>query len=363
MRGPKLNSTVSVVKINENLIEFFKTNTRSQIRIKVNNNTIYELVNSLDGEKSVDEIAESFSTTPEEVERLVLFLEKRGLLDTTFPRDDFIQYEQFRRTIHFVEEYAISHEDLVEMWNSIRNAGVLIIGLGAVGSWVACNLVQSGVTKIYLMDADKVDETNLHRQFGYRYSDIGCYKVDALERRLKEYNKDINIFKCYEFLNSENLDTFNEMQLNLIINCADKPNVDTTSLWVGKYGMQKRIPHIIGGGYNLHLSLIGQTVIPGKSACVNCFKKTLEEENTIDPEKVRKLMVKNRKVGSFGPMCAIVASMIGMESIKILSGKIPPSNINRRGEFNIYSMDIKYKEYGRRDDCEWCGKEGKYFCN
>ena len=93
---------------------------------------------------------------------------------------------------------------------------------------------------------------------------------------------------------------------------------------------------------------------------MNCFRKTLEEENRIDPTKVKKLVVRNRKVGSFGPMCSMIASMVGMEVIKVLSGSITPSNLNRRGEFDIYNMDIKYKNYERRDDCEWCGKEGKY---
>ena len=38
-----------------------------------------------------------------------------------------------------------------------------------------------------------------------------------------------------------------------------------------------------------------------------------------------------------------------------------PSNINRRGEFNIYTMDVEYKAYERNSDCEWCGTEGKYY--
>ena len=62
-------------------------------------------------------------------------------------------------------------------------------------------------------------------------------------------------------------------------------------------------------------------------------------------------------------MCSMIASMVGMEAIKVLSGDIIPSNLNRRGEFDIYNMDIKYKTFNRRDDCEWCGKLGKYYCS
>ena len=42
--NPKLNSSVSVVKLSENVIEFFKTNTRQQIRIKVYDDTIMNLI-------------------------------------------------------------------------------------------------------------------------------------------------------------------------------------------------------------------------------------------------------------------------------------------------------------------------------
>lgn len=192
-------------------------------------------------------------------------------------------------------------------------------------------------------------------------SDIGLKKADVLEKRLKEYATDINITKCYDFLDENTLNQFDDTDIDLIINCADKPTVDMTSLWIGEYGMKRNIPHIVGGGYNLHLSLIGQTVMPNKSACVKCFQMQLEAQNKIDPNRVKKLAVKNRKVGSFGPMCSMIASMIGMEAIKILSGCTIPTNINRRGEFDIYSMDITYNEFSRRVDCEWCGKKGRYY--
>ena len=359
--NPKLNSTVSVVKINDHILEFFLTNIRQQVRIKVEDDLILEIVTALDGKRTVSQLAADYDISEEELTGLLDFLRNKGILDNVEPKEDFICYDQFRRVIHFLAEYSHSHEHLLEMWNRIRNSTVLIVGLGAVGTWTACNLAESGVGRLILMDADTVDISNLHRQFGYRECDIGRKKADVLEERIHDYSDFTNVIKEYSFLDSSSLHIFDEMSINLIINCADKPTVDDTSLWIGEYAMQRGIPHIVGGGYNLHLSLIGQTVIPGKCACLKCFQKTLEEENAIDPTRVRKLSVKNRKVGSFGPMTQRSTVMVGMEAIKVLSGDIQPSNINRRGEFDIYSMDIKYKNYGRRDDCEWCGKSGKYY--
>lgn len=360
MNNPKLSSTVSVVKLPGNILEFFKTGIRQQIRIRVNDETIQQIVDTLDGSMSLDEICIANNVSKDDLLNLILFLQNKGLLDNVSPSSDFEDYDSFRRVIHFFAEYATSHESLLQIWKRIRQANVLIIGLGAVGTWVACNLAQSGVGTILLMDKDVVEVTNLHRQFGYTEDTIGQMKVDVLGKRLKEYNPKLSIKKNYSYLDELSLREYDNDNIDLIINCADKPNVDTTSLWVGEYAMRRSIPHIVGGGYNLHLSLIGQTIIPQKTACVKCFQKTLEEENTIDPNRVKKLAIKNRKVGSFAPMCSIIASMIGMEALKVLSGVVTPSNINRRGEFDIKTMSITYRNFERREDCEWCGKNGKF---
>ena len=360
MTNPKLGSAISVVKITDSILEFFKSNTREQVRIRVEDDTIIEIVTKLDGTLSVEAIAKKYDVNKLELEKLLVFLKSKGILDNVCSREDFVDYEKFRRTIHFLADYSSSHGNLLEMWNSIRSSQVLIIGLGAVGAWVACNLAQSGVKKFILLDPDIVDITNLHRQFGYEESMIGRLKSDAIEKRLLEYNSEIRVQKINKFLDAQVLESLNSEKIDLMINCADKPNVDMTSLWVGEYGMKRKIPHIVGGGYNLHLSLIGQTVIPGKTACVKCFQKQLEKENTIDYKRVRKLQVQNRKVGSFGPMCAMIASFVGMEAIKVLSKHISPANINRRGEMNVYTMDIRYHEFRKLKDCEWCGDEGIY---
>jgi len=357
---PKLSSTSSVIKLSESILEFFKTNTREQVRIRVTDDTILNVVLDMDGTLDLKSLSEKHQIQYDSLVSLISFLDRKGILDHVNPSENFDCYDSFRRVIHFLSDFSKNHENLVSMWNKLRKANVLIIGLGAVGSWVSCNLIQSGIKNLILMDGDTVDSTNLHRQFGYRECDIGQKKADVLENRLKEYTQDINIVKCYDFLDEDTLTYFDNQKIDLIINCADDPTVDMTSLWVGEYGMKRNIPHIVGGGYNLHLSLIGQTVLPNKSACVKCFQMHLEEQNKIDTNKIKKLSVKNRKVGSFGPMCSIIASMIGIEAIKILSGCTVPANINRRGEFDIYKMDITYHEFFRRDDCEWCGKHGRY---
>ncbi|MEG1142794.1 MAG: ThiF family adenylyltransferase [Clostridia bacterium] len=362
MNKPKLRSSVSVVSLKNDIIEFFLTNTRQQVRIKMGSEKILELILSLDGELTIDEIIIKHNIDHETKEyffKFLNYLESKGVVkdnDETLIKSNF----KYRRVINFIEDFSSNATDLSTMWDNIRSSHVLIIGLGAVGSWVSSLLVQNGVTNYTLIDNDTVDITNLHRQFGFSENDIGLLKTDVIEKRLKDFDETVSVNKINRFLDESLLWDEIDYKVDLIINCADKPNVDTTSLWVGEYCMKNNIPHIIGGGYNLHLSLMGQTIIPFKSACVKCFESELKKINEIDTKSLRKLNIKNRKIGSFGPMCSIIASMISMEAVKVLSKKIVPANLNRRGEFNIYDMDIKYHNISKNNNCEWCGREGIY---
>lgn len=362
MNNPKLRSSVSVVRLKNNIVEFFLTNTRKQIRVQIATDDIIDIILKLDGTISIDEIAKNYNMdidTKEQFIKFIDYLESKSIIKY----DDIIdseEYLKYRRVINFLEDFASSSEDLYNIWENIRGSKVVVIGLGAVGSWVSSLLIQNGVKKIVLIDNDKVDISNLHRQFGYSENDIGKYKVDAMEGRLRAFSNDVEVEKFKMFIDYKNLECLKANEINLIINCADQPSVDVTSLWVGEYCMKNNIPHIIGGGYNLHISLMGQTIIPFKSACVKCFEIGFMEKNNIDTSNLKKMTVKNRKIGSFGPMCSMIASMTAMEGIKVLSGKISPSNLNRRGEFSIYSMDINYQVFDKQSSCEWCGSNGLY---
>lgn len=68
----------------------------------------------------------------------------------------------------------------------IRNAKVLCIGAGGLGSPALMYLVAAGVGTIGIVDFDTVDETNLHRQVLYGQSDIGKRKSMLLNQKLKK---------------------------------------------------------------------------------------------------------------------------------------------------------------------------------
>ena len=74
-----------------------------------------------------------------------------------------------------------------DLQNKISSTTVGICGLGGLGSNITITLARAGVGKLILIDFDKVDITNLHRQ-QYKASQVGMYKTEALRDNLAEIN-------------------------------------------------------------------------------------------------------------------------------------------------------------------------------
>ncbi|MCV3457102.1 HesA/MoeB/ThiF family protein [Campylobacter sp. CNRCH_2016_0050h] len=260
------------------------------------------------------------------------------------------------RLINFLEEYCFSTGEVINILDLLEKKPVFIVGLGGVGSWVVDILARSGIRNFILVDNDKVELSNLHRQDFFTENDVGKFKIDCIEKKLQNISKFINCKKYYKALDDSFFDDFYD-SFCCAINCADFPNVDKTTQIIGDKCMKENIPHIVGGGYNLHLSLIGESIIPYKSACYQCFSDALEDMNKITGNLV-KLRRSNRKIGSFTPLCTINASLVAIEAFKILCGFYNRlTNLNQRIEFKIRTMNIERKDIRRNPKCRVCGQK------
>ncbi len=248
-----------------------------------------------------------------------------------------------------------------EHFQKLQKSRVLIIGLGSVGTWVAQSLLMSGVHNFLFVDSDRVELSNLHRQCGLTEANIGQLKTETFTKHLKEMDAEVEVESIVDWLDEGFFERNEVGHIDLIINCADKPTVDETSHIVGKYAMPRGIPHIVGGGYNLHQSLIGQVVIPGKTACLECFRLNLDDLNEIDTTNIKKLENKNRRVGSFPPLSALSSSITANEAFKVLAGLDNLTMAGRRTEFLLRELNFANMEMPRRHECKWCGYEGEYY--
>ena len=91
-----------------------------------------------------------------------------------------------------------------ELQQAFSSATVAICGLGGLGSNIAIALARAGIGKLILIDFDRVDITNLHRQ-QYKASQIGMYKTDALAENLREINPYIELEIHTERITEDNV--------------------------------------------------------------------------------------------------------------------------------------------------------------
>lgn len=105
-----------------------------------------------------------------------------------------------------------------DLQQKISSACIAVCGLGGLGSNVAISLARAGVGKLLLIDFDKVDISNLHRQ-QYAVSQLGMYKTEAMKQTLAEIAPYCEIVTHTVKLTEENLSLIADC--DIVCECFD----------------------------------------------------------------------------------------------------------------------------------------------
>ena len=93
-----------------------------------------------------------------------------------------------------------------EKLNLLRNANVLVVGVGGVGAYAAEMIVRAGVGRMTIADADKVSHSNINRQLVALHSTVGREKCDILADRLKDINPELQLTTVNRFIKDDETD-------------------------------------------------------------------------------------------------------------------------------------------------------------
>ena len=93
-----------------------------------------------------------------------------------------------------------------ERMERLRQSHVLVVGTGGVGAYAAEMLVRAGVGRMTLLDADRVQPSNINRQLCALHSTVGEEKVRVLERRFKDINPDLRLVVRPEYLEEQDVE-------------------------------------------------------------------------------------------------------------------------------------------------------------
>ena len=124
----------------------------------------------------------------------------------------------------------------LDLHKRFSSATVAICGLGGLGSNIAIALARAGIGKLLLIDFDRVDITNLHRQ-QYKANQIGLYKADALAENLSEIAPYTEIQTVTEKITEEN---FIDILKDADIVCEAFDNAESKAMLVN--GVLEQLP-------------------------------------------------------------------------------------------------------------------------
>ena len=221
-----------------------------------------------------------------------------------------------------IEDESINNEFFKEndININILESTIMIIGLGALGSKMLQDLVLLGFKNFIIVDADKVDESNLNRQTIYTRTDIGKYKIDSAFQWVKNINPSVSIKKFRIYIHEAN-DIYkiinNSEKPKLIIKSYDQPSNHMEEF--SNFILENQIPFIMGGVTSNDI-VIGPSYVP--SLKNKAFKKLIKHNIVVSPMK--------GKFPAVNFQFEIISGLLTGEAINILHGSFKELRFNKK---------------------------------
>jgi len=221
----------------------------------------------------------------------------------------------------------------------LKNASVLVIGAGALGTTALTYLALAGVGKIGIVEGDIIERSNLHRQTLYDGSNIGRKKVEAAKERLELMNEFISITTYDVFATPENINGLIG-GYDFVIDATD--SIETKFL-INDACVIARIPFCHAG----ILAFEGQvmTWIPGDYPCYRCIFEEIPDD----------YIPNCAEAGIIGAISGMIGSIQALEAIKYITsvGELLVGKMFHINGINMTTRIIPFVKKNSR--CKVCG--------
>ncbi len=217
----------------------------------------------------------------------------------------------------------------------LRAASVLVVGAGGLGVPVLQYLAGAGVGRLGVVDADRLEPSNLHRQTWYSLADCGREKAALAAARVNGLNPEVRVDAHavrFEHANAEAL----SKGYDLIVDCSDN---FTTKFLLNDLALRARRPVLFASVYQYEGQL---QFVRGDdaSACLRC----------VWPDATRDGLVGNcAEAGVLGPVPGVFGSLQALEALKFLLGL--PGLANEVLIFDLITLSTQRLRARRAPDC------------
>ena len=223
----------------------------------------------------------------------------------------------------------------------LKNARVLCVGAGGLGSPAALYLAAAGVGTIGIVDNDVVDLSNLQRQVAHANDRIGMPKVDSAEKAVKDINPDVNVVKYQTRLDASNIMEIIEGH-DVIVDGVD--NFPTRYL-LNDASVRLKIPVVSASilGFDGQLSVFA----PYEGPCYRCLYPTPP------PAELAPSCGAN---GVLGALPGIMGVLQAIEVVKLVTGAGEPL-IGRLLLYEALGTTFTNLKLRRDPDCPICSRD------
>lgn len=228
----------------------------------------------------------------------------------------------------FFDLYATADTSDRQMQDRLRDAHVLQLGTGGLGSNVLQSLAGLGVGRLTLLDRDVVEPRNLARQFLYTEADIGSSKVERAADWVRRFHSGIDVTAVQRWVGGPDDLADLLAGVDLVVSGIDRPaQIDR---WVNDACVRAGVPWIRGGMTGSRL--VYYSVDPGRSACYACrinaygdgvdVRASVLSEHQMIAQRLSAAVPRVNRAA--GPAAAMIGSLVAFEAMRYLTGYEPP---------------------------------------
>jgi len=218
----------------------------------------------------------------------------------------------------------------------IINSKVLVVGAGGLGCPVIDYLSRAGVGNIGIIEHDKVDISNIHRQSLYDSKDIGKSKVIVLKKKIKLINPLVKIKIFKEKIGKENIKKIFK-NYNFIVDGSD--NFKTKFL-LNKYSLKYKKILIVGAISKMDGHIFTFDFKNTTDPCLKCFYQTEPSDEILNCEYE----------GILGPVAGIVGNIQAIEVLKKIL-KIGYKSNKKILILDLNKLNFRKIEFKKKTDC------------
>ncbi|MDO9545860.1 MAG: HesA/MoeB/ThiF family protein [Pelolinea sp.] len=220
----------------------------------------------------------------------------------------------------------------------LKNASVLIVGCGGLGSASAIYLTAAGVGHIGLVDSDIVELSNLQRQIMHGMSTMAQPKVISARKRLNDINPNVQVDIFNERLKAENSSAIIG-DFQIVVDATD--NFETRYL-INSVCVEKKIPFIYGAIFQFS----GQMSVfdSENGPCFQCVFSQIPTEEISNA---------NKGIGVIGALPGVIGALQAVATIKLIAG-VGESKIDRLLLFDGLEMIFREISTKKNLSCPIC---------